>query len=65
MGIRGDVRPSTASFYRQRGNILQNECLASEEMKKVHRGSEVTELDHPATIEDQTRKKLFLVKICL
>ena len=43
----------------------QNDVLAFGAIKKVHRGSEVTELDHPANIEDQTRKKIFLVKVCL
>ena len=52
--------------YAVKGAIsLQIDVLGSEWIKKVHRGSEVTELDHPANIEDQTRKKIFLVKFCL
>ena len=38
--------------------LLQNDVLASEAMKKVHRAPEVTEKRHPSKNEDQTRKKI-------
>ena len=49
-----------------KGHTLhQNDVLASEAMKKVHAGPEVTEKRHPSKNEDQTRKKIFWTKFCL
>ena len=52
-------------FCRRRDTLLQNDVLASEAMKKVHAGPEVTERRHPSKNEDQTRKKIFWTKFCL
>ena len=45
--------------------LLENDVLGSGWIKKVHRGSEVTELRRPSKNSKLSRKKIFWVKFCL